>query len=226
MRTPLCILPELVGTTALFVFSLAAVTSLAGTGIAVGPIVGATLGGSTEQGEAVYGGRVTVDTTHDLSLELAILHLTDQPEEERLGVRVTGDVGITPVQLSARYSHDLVGDRLRGFVSGGAGYSFCEDADVDVKGLSPGGPVVQTGNPHIDRKNAWGWQMAAGVEWLATRNLVLSLEYRFSWMQNRAELTGLSSDTPEGKNAIRNFEHDFEDNNELGVLDIGMSWRF
>jgi len=210
----------------LALFSLLAAPAFAQVRVAIGPLVGATVGGTTEEHRAVYGGRVAVDVTDAVSLELAVMHLSDEPTENRLGVTVSGDVGITPIQLSARYAHPLFGERLRGFVLGGVGYYVNGNADVDVDGLRPGGPIVETGNPQVGRDDAFGWQVGAGLEWSITPHLVVALEYRYALVNNSAKLTGLSSDTAEGQQAIRDFEHDFEDNDNLGVLDLGLSWRF
>jgi opacity protein-like surface antigen len=212
---------------------LLAAALLMGPGIArsedrfsIGPTAGTTAGGVTEQHEAVYGGQLTVQLDEAVSIELAVLRLTDHPTEERLDITVTGSLEITPVQLSARYSRRLIGEWLKVFLAAGVGYYFCEDADFEIEGIEPGGPVVVTGPTRVDKKDAVGWQVSGGLEWMLSGSLTALLEYRFAAMKNYAFISGLSATSPDGADAIAAFEKDFRDNNELGILRVGLNWQF
>lgn len=191
-----------------------------------GPTIGTTVGGVTEQGEAVYGGQVAVEWADAWALELVVLRFTDHPEEERLGITATSALGTTPVHLSLRYSRPLAGDRLHAYVLGGPGYYFCDDGDVDVEGLTPGGPVRRSGEPRVSRRDAYGYQVAGGFECRIRGCASVLVEYRYAAMKNDASLSGLSAATPEGQHVIDAFEKDFWDNNELGILRLAAIWRF
>lgn len=191
-----------------------------------GPTIGTTLWGVTEQSETVWGGQVGAHFPRGFSLELAVLRLTDHPTEERLGIEVNAALDMTPIQLSARVARPVAGKRLLAYVLGGIGYCVNEDAGFEIRGLTPDGPVAQTGELRVNRKDALGYHVAAGFEWFLVRDLTLLLEYRYAVMDTDATISGLSANSPEGEMAIAAFEKDFWDNNEMGLLRAGLNWRF
>jgi hypothetical protein len=87
-----------------------------------GPTFGVTCLGTMEPNLPVYGLQAQVRRESWLSLELAALRLTDQPEEERFGISATAKQDITPLLLSLRYGRPVMANRLEAYVLGGIGY--------------------------------------------------------------------------------------------------------
>ncbi len=194
--------------------------------ISAGPMFGTTLGGTTESSERVWGGQILVHFNDRFALELAVMNLTDHPEEERYCVSVTSALEITPVNLSIRYSRPVIGSRLSLYVLAGIGYYFNEDNDFEIQGMVPGGIVSQTGPLTVERPDSLGLHAAGGLEYTILGSLTALLEYRMAEIFNDADISGLSANSPEGQVAINAFERDFWDNNELGMLRIGLNWCF
>ena len=190
----------------------------------VGGSFGRTLGGVTEQAEAVYGAEFSVRPNDRFAVELAVLQFMDHPEEERLGVYVTAALPITPVHLSVRYAGWALGPSLRAYALAGIGSYLCGDTDFEISGLRPGGPVTQTGELRVHRKDAWGYHLAVGAEWALSDSFAALVEYRYARMWSDAEISGLSADRADGQMAIDAFEKDFWDNNEVGILRVGLNW--
>ncbi len=192
----------------------------------VGPTFGVTLGGVTEQAAPVYGGQAAAHFENGISVELAAMTFTDKPEEERHGTTVTADQDITPVQLSLRLARPLIANRLRAFARVGLGWYFGEKSDVAFKGPAAPGYVVQTGPMEADRNDAFGYHWGVGLEWSFTDRLSALLEYRYGIMDSDADLSGIEGLHTEGDEDVRDFEDDFHDNNELGLLRVALNWRF
>ncbi len=209
----------------LALFLLGATSALAEVRFSAGPTVGSTLGGNMEPGEVLYGGQGTVHFGYGLSLELAVLHFRDEPEEKRFGISVTTEQDLTPMMLSLRYSHSLM-DRLDGYVLAGIAYYPDEESSFEIQNAGVGGYITQTGPLKADRDDAFGYQIGAGLVWGLTDRLAARLEYRLAIMESDATLSGLSANTREGQIAVDAFEKDFWDNDELGYISVGLDWYF
>ena len=191
-----------------------------------GPTFGITLGGVTEQAEPVFGGQVAATCDNGFSVELAVLTFTDKPEEERFGMAVTADQDITPVQLSVRYSRPLIAHRLGAFALVGIGWYFGEESRYWFTSDFPEEHLVQTGPLEVERNDAFGYHWGVGVEWSFTDRLSALLEYRYGIEDSDAHLSGLEARTSQGQIAIEAFERDFWDNEEMGLLRVGLNWLF
>jgi opacity protein-like surface antigen len=190
-----------------------------------GPMAGVTFSGSTEDDITVVGAQASWRYAPRVSVELAAMQLTDQPEEERFGISVEADQDILPVMVSIRYSHPLVPERLEGYVLGGVGWYFGETSSYDIRGHESGQDVVVTGDLEVRREDAFGYHSAIGMEWFATRRVSVLAEFRYSVMDTDARISGLSARTPAGQQAIDAFERDFMDNNDMGMLRLGVNWH-
>lgn len=190
-----------------------------------GPMIGITQSGSTEDGIIVYGAQAEA-RLGNFSLELAAMHLTDEPEEERFGIRASVDEDILPVMLSIKFSHPLIPEKLEGYILGGLGWYFGESSNFDLTGHEAGRDVVVIGELEVDRDDAFGYHTAIGLEWYFTQRLSLLAEVRHAVMDTDATLSGLSARTPEGQQAIEAFERDFYDNNDMVMWRFGVNWRF
>jgi len=208
------------------VFLLSVGVSLAEVRFSAGPTGGMTLGGVTEQRMPVYGGQVAAHFDTGVSVELAVLRFTDEPVEERLGISVTADQDIMPVQLSMRLNRSLRDKRMDAYVLAGIGMYFGETSGFEIRGLVPGGPVTQTGPLEVERNDAFGYHWGVGLEWAFTGRVSGLLEYRYGIMDSNASLSGLTATGPGGQMAIEAFERDFWDNEEMGLLRIGVNGRF
>ncbi|MBN1675508.1 MAG: hypothetical protein JXR37_30990 [Kiritimatiellae bacterium] len=129
-----------------------------------GPAIGTTLGGVTEPLETVWGGQIAVPLSKALSIEVALLHFTDHPEEERLGISATAPLPATPVHLSLLCSRPLIPERIAAYLLAGIGYTFWQDAAFRVRGIEPGGPVSRTGALRVQKSDGAGYHPGAGGE--------------------------------------------------------------
>ncbi|MBM4149208.1 MAG: hypothetical protein FJ224_09195 [Lentisphaerae bacterium] len=193
--------------------------------VAFGVLSGATLGGTTEQLEPIAGIELSAPLSHSLRAEMAVLRFTDHPEEERLGITVTGASEITPIQLSCRYVRRLTAS-VEASALAGIGWYLSRNIEVETSGIIPGGPVSTAGDVIVDRNDAAGWHAGLGLEWTPLARVAAGLEYRFASTFNRAVIHGLKPNSPEGIDAIEAFEKDFRDNNEIGALLLTLRCRF
>lgn len=190
-----------------------------------GPTVGMTFSGVLEPYEVVYGGRVSVRIYKGLSVELGIMHVTDEPEEERIGIDVNSEQEIIPIHLSLRYGQPLFG-KLDMFILAGVGYYISETSDYEISEFVPGEHMTQTGPLEVDRMSGFGYHVGTGFEYHMTQRLSFVLEYRYGVMDADAEIHGLVANSPDGARAIDAFEKDFWDNNEMGFFQLGLNWTF
>jgi hypothetical protein len=208
--------------------------ALADVEFGIGPSVGTTFGpdagafGSVvERADTVVGGQLVAWLTAAWSAELAAATFDDWDDEERFGVYGAGEAGITPLTLTLRYARPVFRNKARLYGGAGAGWYFYDDADLDIT-VRPGseGLVTVGADPTVDMKDVFGYHAAFGLEWAVRENLELFIEYRFAFLEARGSISGVTANTPEGEQFVKEMRDDFIDNDELPIGRIGLNYRF
>ena len=194
-------------------------------GATLGDTIG-TAGGVLERASGLYGAQVVAQITDPFSVELAVMRLSDWDEEERLGVTAKGTMHMTPLDLSIRYAVPLVDKVLSVYGMTGGGYYMFDTFDLHISGNGPGAQQIKWDDPKLDMKNTFDYHVGLGLQWFCCENVELFGEYRFDFIHNRGSVSGIAPTGPEGQYIIDKIKQDWTDNNEIGLVRIGLNYKF
>ncbi len=202
-----------------------------------GPHIAFPMGGDTQDPETAFGWHVMYEYTDLMSADLALTRMVDSLDGHALGVGPFPAAGSAEVEnwvvaISARVG-TLVGHRTYIYLSGGAGYYFFNEQDMqEVRRSLDAAPVAgPSGGRITDARlsvdDTFGYHLGAGVEWLLVPKWEIFADYRLAYLDTDSSLTVVETIPSSGPGpGSRTHERSGRFDYDHGLLRVGINYRF